>query len=228
MNRIDVIRRAFETNQGSTYLEIGVSRGKTFGKIEAPLKIAVDPHFRFWVPLMGRIRAARHSQSGELYYRMESDLFFWNHGPYFQERGLDVVLVDGLHAWQQAYDDVIHCAELLNDRGLIVMHDCSPATAVAAAPTLAEARAMPEYDGGWNGDVFKSVLELRARAEGLRVCVLNCDHGLGIVTQGEPSNRLDLATDEIDGMSFEELDRSRKELLDLRPPEAIEEILAGL
>ena len=117
MNRIDVISRAFETNRGRSYLEIGVSRGHTFRQIEAPLKIAVDPRFRFWVPLMGQIRAAFHAQTGELYYRMASDDFFSRHGGYFRKCGLDVVLVDGLHSWKQAYDDVIHSAELLNERG---------------------------------------------------------------------------------------------------------------
>ena len=231
MHRVDVVHRVLAANRGERYLEIGVSRGLTFQKIECRTKVAVDPHFRFRVPVSARVRRLRGpSAAGARYFEIPSDEFFAAHaatlGPF------DAVLVDGLHTADQAYRDVVNAAANLSPAGVIVMHDCNPLSAPAAAGTLDEAIAMPGYTGEWNGDVFKAVVRIRATEPTLEAFVLDCDQGLGIVRRrtgpdaASTAPAIDPTT--IDALTYEDLDRDRIDLLDLRPPDALDAVIEAV
>lgn len=227
MHRTEVVHRILAANGGERYLEIGVSRGLTFHQIECRTKIAVDPRFRFRVPASARLRRRRDpSVPGPRYFEVPSDEFFADHaaglGPF------DAVLVDGLHTADQTFRDVVHAAAQLSPAGVIVMHDCNPRSAPAAAGTLDEATTMPGYTGTWNGDVFKAVVRLRATEPTLDTFVLDCDQGLGIVRRRDgagtaPALAMDVA--EIDALTYDDLDRDRERLLDLRPPDALDAVI---
>jgi hypothetical protein len=231
VHRIEVVHRVLAANGGERYLEIGVSRGLTFQEIECRTKIAVDPNFRFRVPASARIRRLRGPKvEGARYFEIPSDEFFAEHadalGPF------DAVLVDGLHTADQAFRDVVHAAAHLSPAGVIVMHDCNPQSAPAAAPTLDEATAMAGYTGEWNGDVFKSVVRIRATEPALDAFVLDCDQGLGIVRRvregDHTSTSLTIDPATIDALTYGDLDRDRRQLLDLRPPEALDAVIADV
>jgi hypothetical protein len=225
MTRMDVIRAALESVRGRTYLEIGVRDGDCFDQVAARTKVGVDPAFRFRIPAGARARRALHVKAGTFYFAMTSDAFFA--GPARRFAPFDVVFVDGLHTYEQSYADVLHALALLADPGVVVVHDCNPGSEAAAAATLESAARTPGYRGEWNGEVYKALIRLRTHPD-LRVCVIDCDQGVGIVVKGEADAPLHLTPDEIAGLGYTDLEASREFLLDLRPAHAVGEVLEGL
>jgi Macrocin-O-methyltransferase (TylF)/Methyltransferase domain len=216
-SRIDIVQRIIDQRKARTYLEIGVETGASFMPIRARRKIAVDP--RLAIAFKSRI---------EWLFRNPDNLFAEYHettsDEYFSRRPvkrLDVVFIDGLHTYAQALRDVDHALARLNENGVIVMHDCLPPHRAAAHPTqLTQSRAAELGIAGWTpewcGDVWKAISHLRSQRDDLRVFVLNCDYGVGIVTRGEPESRLDLSTDELNRMTYDDLLRDGSNLLNLR------------
>lgn len=225
MDRTGVVQAFIDGRGLETYLEIGVRTGHTFLRIRARRKIGVDPaprigalkRFRWWFR-NGSNRCSR-------IYRLTSDEFFAHHGDLLAEHGLDVAFVDGLHTYEQSLRDVESCLAYLEPEGVALMHDCSPPSAAAAIPAQSpdEARraAGDRWDGMWCGDVYKTVLHLRSQRPDLRVRVLDCDRGIGIVERGTAEGTLDLRPREIAEIGYADLAAHRAEWLDLEPVESL-------
>jgi hypothetical protein len=222
VTRIDVVRAALAATGGQRYLEIGVDDGACFHAVDAPTKVAVDPRFAFRLPLRVRLRSVLRCGNGTLYFEETSDTFFARRGARLAP--FDVVFVDGLHTHEQAYRDVVSSLELLAKGGVVLVHDSSPASAAAAAPSLAEAARTEGFVGEWNGDVYRAIVRLRTRDD-LRVAVLDCDQGMGIVRKGAAEARLDLSVDDVDRLTYDDLARDRVRLLGLRPAEELGSVL---
>lgn len=226
MHRAEVINRFLDVLDAGTYLEIGVAWGESFHAVRARLKLAVDPRFRFRIPLRARAVRIAGLGRGEHYFRMESDAFFVRHGEWLRAHPIDVALVDGLHESDQAMRDIENCLRFLSPTGVVLVHDCNPQTASAAAPTLGEASRTEGWNGEWNGDVYRAIVCLRLKHPDVGVCVLDMDQGLGIVApwlEPEPLARID---DEVGSLDFESFSERREELLNLRPPEDLDRIVA--
>ncbi|TAG85607.1 MAG: class I SAM-dependent methyltransferase, partial [Oscillatoriales cyanobacterium] len=121
----------------------------------------------------------------------------------------DVAFIDGLHTYEQSLQDVLNTLDNLNENGVIVMHDCKPPHVLAACPAQSLQAAIdmnvPGWDGNWCGDVWKTICDLRSNRKDLRVFVLDCDFGLGIVMKGKPDIDLNLSKDELDKMTYEDV-----------------------
>jgi hypothetical protein len=224
VNRIDVVNAAVGALEAERYLEIGVAAGECFHSVVVPTRVAVDPQFTFRPSIGARIRTVLRARTGTLYFETTSDAFFARHARRLAP--FDVVFVDGLHTDEQAHRDVVHALDSLRAEGVVLVHDCNPQTAAAAAPTLEQAAAMAEFDGEWNGEVYRAILRLRTRDD-LRVSVLDCDQGIGIIRRGSNPLRLALTAVEIDALSYAQLTRDRVALLDLRPPGDLAELLGA-
>ena len=230
LDRKSIIQQLLKRLGGRTYLEIGVELGQSLLPIRARTKLGVDPNPI--VPWRGRITMALHNlltQEKVRLLQMTSDEFFAQRDSILNGQTIDVALVDGLHTYEQAYRDVIHCLEVLSPNGVIVMHDCNPATERMALRALSHAEALQVFpqdgDTRWCGDVWKSIVMLRSFHADLRTFVLDADYGLGIVTRGLNGTTLPFTTAEIDAMSYQDLDAKRKFLLDLRPASEFETFL---
>lgn len=230
MDRTDVIQSFIDGRGLERYLEIGIRSGHTFLRIRARQKIAVDPAPRIGLLKLLRWRFRNPANRGSQILEVTSNEFFEDHAHLLVE-GLDIAFVDGLHTYEQSLADVERCLEHLNPGGVILMHDCSPPSAAAATPARspdeARATAGEAWHGMWCGDVYKTVLHLRSRREDLRVCVLDCDRGIGVVQPGTPESILDLSADDIRGLGYAELDAQRREWLDLRSPESLPDLVAS-
>ncbi|MFN3472260.1 MAG: class I SAM-dependent methyltransferase, partial [Aquificaceae bacterium] len=209
LNRTTVIQHLIDKHGYKTYLEIGVERGLNFFQIRAPLKMAVDPNFQ--------IPGGYKNSKGERFYSITSDEFFENPPQELTDLGLDIVFIDGLHTYEQSLSDVKNALRYLNPNGVIVMHDCLPDSPACAAPTLEEAKKHPDFKGFWTGEVYKTILHLRATSSDLFVAVINTDWGVGIVKRGKPENMLDLSLEKIRSMTFEEFVKDKERLLNLKP-----------
>lgn len=224
MNRLQAVQSSLDRSGGGTYLEIGVAWGWALCRVRATRKIGVDPKFRMG-PFASR---GAHRGTRELHLmEMTSDDFFAGHA-HLLHGGLDAALVDGQHTYEQSLKDVEHCLNYLNDDGTIVMHDCNPATESQGLPveSFREFRERYPMRIFWCGDVWKTIVHLRSTRDDLRVAVLDCDFGVGLIRKGIPDSRLAYSMEQIVEMTFADLDAHRAELLNLRPPEELIEFLA--
>ena len=154
MKRWEIVQYLINKNDYRSYLEIGVSSGKTFNKIRCENKDGVDP----------RGRHATH--------RMTSDEFFSRIG----NKKYDIIFIDGLHIEKQVDRDIKNSLRHLTKRGIIVMHDCNPPSE--------KHQAVPRLQKVWNGTVWKSFVKLRLTNPHLRMCVIDTDWGCGIIKRG--------------------------------------------
>jgi len=219
MDRIQVIQYLLREIDGKTYLEIGVECGESFCPVVAQRKIAVDP-----VPASTQVRIHLLQHLKATYYQTTSDDFFAQKGHIFDERKIDVALVDGLHTYAQSLRDVENCLRYLNKNGLIVIHDCNPSTESAAA-SWASLGSPESVNWTWSGDVWKTIAYLRSCRDDINVFVLNCDFGLGIISKAKPENMLNLSSDQIDEMTFKDLDNNREKILNLKSQEYLFEFM---
>jgi hypothetical protein len=229
MTKADVVQRAIDKIGGRTYLEIGVWQGVSFMPIRTQRKIAVDQKFAITRKSRLKWLLKNFANIRAEYHECTSDAYFDRKNP--ADR-FDVVLVDGLHTFEQSRRDVLNSLNSLNEPGVIVMHDCNPSHPAAAYPAAsyqeAAALKLPGWTPVWNGDVWKTVCYLRSHRDDLRVFVLDCDFGLGVVTRGKPENRLDLTEDELQRMTYEDLAKDRTPLLNLKDESYLKDFLASL
>ncbi|GFG73609.1 class I SAM-dependent methyltransferase [Mycobacterium botniense] len=227
MNRIKAVQRALAGRANRIYLEIGVSRGFTFRRISADVKIAVDPALR----LSARSRRLADEKACATYYfEMTSDAFFANETSFLEQHGIDVALIDGLHTYKQVVCDVENTLRYLRDDGVIFLHDCNPALALIARPAASQAEFMaqqrgPLVIGVWSGDVWKAIVYLRSTRPDLRVAVLKCDMGVGVIRKGTPESRLSYSAAQIEALNYTDLANDRERLLNLKPSRYLAEFL---
>jgi len=217
---IDVIKKK---KNKVNYLEIGVQTGYCFFKIKADNKLAVDPDFI--IKLKNKVKSYfnNFSNFNNEFFELTSDDFFAQKSDRIKEiGGLDVVFIDGLHLYEQVIKDIENSLQYLNKGGVILVHDCNPLNENAAvrAYTSAEVAAMnlPGYDYIWNGDVFKAIVGLRATRKDIDILVINSDHGVGIITQGEADSPLTLTETQLANLNYADLDKNRESYLNLKQP----------
>ena len=224
MHRWDLINTLLaERPAPTTYLEVGVWTGTNVRRIGADTRLGVDPDLRSRkLRYLSRLSPARvrvGHRRGLLPFSLSSDAFFARYAGLLEKVGIDVAFVDGLHTADQAYRDITNALGHLKPNGTVVVHDCNPQSASAAGPELDPA--------GWNGEVYKAMIRLRAERSDLRVAVLDADQGLGIVRFGTPESRVDLGWERIRTMSYEDFAADRVHLLNLRPAEAVTDYVDG-
>lgn len=220
LTRGQIIQRLIDSKGFTTYLEIGVFKGKNFLPIKAKTKIGVDPHFRIkWTRKLAWYFKNATNRTAQ-YFERTSDDFFSEVAPGVLTKGkLDVCLVDGMHEYAYALRDVENALQYLQDGGVIVMHDCNPASAQAGC-TFEEWKA-GNFAWNWNGDVWKSILHLRSQRNDIDVFVLDTDMGLGIVAKRPPQKQLNFTLEQINNFTYDDLAANRKEWLNLKSAEDI-------
>ena len=119
--------------------------------------------------------------------RSTSDDFFLNNKTTF-----DIIFIDGLHHYNQVLTDIRNSIKILNKDGFILVHDCLP-------KSLAQ-QAVPRFRGYWNGDVWKSIVELRTKND-LDIITCQIDFGVSIIRKKPNQSILNLNSD----IDFEKL-----------------------
>jgi hypothetical protein len=230
VNRIKAVQQALDGRVKRVYLEIGVFHGSVFRRITADEKIAVDPAFK----LSARSRRLADAKARATYYfETTSDAFFASETAFLEQHGIDVALIDGNHTYGQVVRDVENTLRYLRDDGVIVLHDCNPANASIACPatSYADFRAQNRWRWvtfpPWSGDVWKATVYLRSTRHDLRIAVLKCDRGVGIIRKGFPESRLSYSAAQIEALDYADLAADRDRLLNLKPPAYLGEFLAS-
>lgn len=234
MTRIEVLNAIIEKKSVKNYLEIGVNRGKCLFNIKGSEKrFAVDPFFNF--NLWKKIKAiAKNSDNLKNdYFEVSSDAFFKENKPLLSENSLDLTFIDGLHTYKQSLKDTLNTLNHLDEKGIIVLHDCNPLDELAAFPanSIDDARKelanLPNWKNIWNGDVWKTIVYIRKNHPELTAFVLNTDHGLGFVykKKREELPQIFNTFNDIDNLDYQFFDTNRNNLIDLKPVDYFKEFL---
>jgi len=150
------------------------------------------------------------------YIEKKSDDFFAEDAPrLFADRKCNLSLIDGMHEFDFALRDVENTLKYLSEDGIIIMHDCNPVTKQEAC-TFEEWKANG-FKGQWNGDVWKTIMHLRAFRDDINVFVLDFDQGLGVITRRKPENRLAISRDDLHRFTYEDFDKNRSHWINLKP-----------
>ncbi|MAF25196.1 hypothetical protein CL634_06435 [bacterium] len=155
MNRIHIINFLAEKIRAKDYLELGVSRGICFARINVENKIGVD------------IKTHNAVRGGNVTHVMTSDDFFEQN-----DKKFDLIFVDGLHVEEQVKRDILNSVECLNDGGYIVCHDMSP-------KSEEKQNDPPE----WNGTCWRAWVRIRSERDDLDMSVVDVDQGCGVITK---------------------------------------------
>lgn len=186
MTRTEIINALIDKHGYEDYLEIGVNTpsqpGYNWIGINIENKHGVDPNV-------------------DTTFRMTSDEFFEKH----ISKKYDIVFVDGLHIFEQAYRDIKNSLNNLFENGTIVVHDCNPVTEI----TQRRERA----SDAWHGDVWKAIVKLRMEEIGLTIHTVDTDEGCAIIRRGSQI-LLPVSPDE-DPYDYSFLERRRVEALNL-------------
>ncbi len=214
--RIKVLRYIINKIKAKHYLEIGLRQGFCFIRVDAPIKTGVDPD----LSLFKKKKLLRLKFKKNKFYEMTSDNFFLKTPRRLRKYGLDVVFIDGLHTHEQTLKDVLNCLKFLNKDGIIVLHDSNPLNEMVAYPANSRAQVMqmnlPDFEGEWSGDVWKTIPYLRSTRNDLNIFVVDCDYGLAIIKKDKPEVTLDYSLETLKKMDYSYLERNREKLLNLK------------
>lgn len=137
----------------STYLEIGVSFGRTFDAVGVPFKWGVDPAPKFNPFLLPQGCRIANTTSDDFFARLDSGIRF------------DLVYLDGLHHWQQTYRDFLNGMDHALPHTVFLIDDVVPTDEFSSWPdqdaAIAGRRATGNLSSAWHGDVFKVLFAIR-------------------------------------------------------------------
>lgn len=192
MTRTEIINTLIKKYNYKNYLEIGVNTpaqpGYNWDSVQIETKHGVDP-------------------AVETTYKMTSDAFF--DGSISQT--YDIVFIDGLHIFEQAYKDIVNSLNHLNNGGTIVVHDCNPVSEI----TQRRERA----SSVWHGDVWKAILKLRIENPNVTIYTIDADEGCAIIQKGT-QELLVPHSKESDIYTYDYFKKNKKEILRLTSPRA--------
>ncbi len=208
MNRLDIIQGLMREKGLKNYFEIGVKNGHIFFRIKSTFKIAVDPTFAFDATRrFGKAIINPYNLNNQYFEKTSDDFFAQDAKRVFAAKKVQLALIDGVREYQPALRDVENTLRYMNDNGVIILHDCNPQTTGSAE----------RNDNRDTNDVWRTIIHLRSQCPNLNVFVLDCDQGLGIVTRKKPESTLHFTPNQIDALSYEDLNENREVWLNLKP-----------
>ena len=160
MNRYDIINQFISDRGYQRYLEIGTKHGDCLTRVNAPVRISVDPDPRSVASFV--MTSDEFFDMTKIYPSMEHELF------------PDIIFIDGLHEHNQVWRDINNSLSILTPGGVIILHDCLPTS-----------EKMQEYhtesqDALWTGDVWKAFVKARAELP-YELYTIDTDFGCGII-----------------------------------------------
>lgn len=107
----------------------------------------------------------------------------------------DIIFIDGLHHYDQVSRDIKNSLNILNQNGFILVHDCLPRSIAH--------QAIPRYRGSWNGDVWKSIVEMRTLVN-IDTYTCQIDFGVGVIKNTKNSDILKIDLNDFSKLKFKD------------------------
>jgi len=120
--------------------------------------------------------------------RDTSDNFFK-----YNKQKFDIIFIDGLHHYEQVSRDINNSLNILNKDGFILIHDCLPRSIAH--------QAIPRYRGSWNGDVWKSIVQMRTLSN-IDTYTCQIDFGVGVIRNRDNSDILKVDFEDFSKLKF--------------------------
>jgi len=171
-SHLDVLSQMHRLLEPRTYLEIGVSRGRSLA-LSTTRSIGVDPDFHVTVPIACDLQLVRAT----------SDDFFaaGDAVAHFAGTPVDLAFIDGLHLAEFAYRDFMNVERLCSAGSVILLDDMLPRND--------EQAARERTTRAWAGDVFKVADLLRRLRPDLTVLPVDtAPTGVVVVAGLDPSS----------------------------------------
>ena len=181
-NRQHVVQNIIDKKKYNSYLEIGCFDDELFNFIKCKKKVGVDP-----------------VSGGTV--RKTSDQFFKDNNEKF-----DCIFIDGLHYYSQVKKDIENSLQVLNQNGIILLHDCLPNNYYD--------QAIPRCQYTWNGDVWRAIVECRTN-EKIDTYTCYSDFGIGVIFNRKNRNVLNISTNNFSKISFEDYFRNYKKYMNI-------------
>lgn len=212
VSRFAVIRQLCRLYPEARYLEVGVWKGRTFDKVPAARKVAVDPDFQLSPPV------AERDEPGTDYHEVTSDDYFAT--IVGQEEKFDVVFLDGLHVYEQTLRDLMNTLDHLQPRGVVVVDDTHPPTHLTSLPDRDEYFAVRDYlgetDKRWMGDIYKLVWFVQTFCPHLSYRTIADNHGQTVIWRKRRADVPQRTLREVADLTFEQMVVD-EDVLQLRP-----------
>lgn len=225
IGRAQVIRRLVAHYDRPRYLEIGVCEGRTFDRVPAAVKVAVDPEFRFDHDAPERL------VPGTSYHQVTSDDYFGT--LVGADARFDVIYLDGLHTVEQTLRDLLNALPHLQPQGVLVIDDVRPPTDLAATRDRQEFFEVRSAQGrddetAWMGDVFRLVYFIDTFCQQLSFRVISNNHGQAVVWRHRRPEVQERTLAEVGTLTFDQMTRD-EDALRLAPfGEIVRELRADL
>jgi hypothetical protein len=101
----------------------------------------------------------------------------------------DIVFLDACHEYDCSHRDLQTALNLVNDDGIIVVHDCLPENRVGCAPFRGD------IVGGWFGVTYKAYLDVLMARDDLWYCTVDTDVGCGMIRSTQKTDLYKRAID---------------------------------
>tara|TARA_B100000900_G_scaffold389956_1_gene383251 strand:- start:622 stop:1296 length:675 start_codon:yes stop_codon:yes gene_type:complete len=180
--RYDIINKIILKRKYISYLEIGCFKNENFNQINIDKKIGVDP-----------------VSGGNM--TMTSDQFFKQNSLKF-----DIIFIDGLHVYDQVIKDIFNSIKILNQNGIILVHDCLPRKLWYQTPT--------RMSNTWNGDVWKAIVHCRT-LENIDTYTCLADEGIGVIKVQKNNNLLKLKLSNFKQLKYKDYYTGRQNLMNI-------------
>lgn len=135
----------------------------------------------------------------------------------------DVIFINSVHEYQQAYSDIIKALPLLAPDGVIIVKNCKPLNEVVGLPpeeyALVSKKIRKENKGAWTGDTWKSIVRLQSFHHDLHIFTIDAAYGCAVIAKGTPESALYFSEEEIKTMTFGDLRADFAGLLNLKSPD---------
>lgn len=191
-NRLEIVQNILNLKKYRSYLEIGTFKNDLFNHVKCNIKVGVDP-----------------VSGGNI--RETSDAFFSENNQKF-----DLIFIDGLHHYEQVKRDIFNSLKFLNNKGIILLHDCLPRNYYY--------QAVPRSQINWNGDTWKAFLEIRNQTIYDTYCC-NADEGIGVILKRDNLNPLNMNIESFQNFNFNKFVTNYKKYLNLIEYESLIKIL---
>ena len=182
---LDSLHRAIKPE---TYLEIGVMEGNSL-KLSRARSIAIDPMFNLAPTYVKDVL----NKPELMLFQTTSDDFFSRHDPKLLfGQSIEMAFLDGLHNCEFLLRDFINVERSAKRDGIVVLHDCLPVESGITTRDQAKTSSLvPQRQGWWAGDVWRTSLLLRRHRPDLKMTVLDArPTGLVVISNLDAGSRM--------------------------------------
>jgi hypothetical protein len=120
---------------------------------------------------------------------------------------------------EQVKKDIKNSLDILNDNGVIILHDCNPRTKGH--------QVVPQQQEEWNGDVWKAILFFRMNLDGYEIFTVDTDFGCGVIQKRISKYSNKLITNKLNQIDYNYFASNRKKILNLISVKQFLKVLAA-